>query len=298
MKILALRTLIKEAIDDITISLELGNGTIVHGIPRKNPRQLNLQIGKNNYFSFWEGEFASGGNKIVKGVDDRSQEWLDQAVEEYKVAERDSYPEKYGLKEDSYKVSRPTQDQVDRFFALTQNEIHYLNSKPVEGQEKTFNKMEVEPWDEYDLSNWNSLVRKAKQQGKSMNENKMTKENTPVRLGTPNVPELTELAQKALKTKDVVMFDYDVVGTPLAGIYIVGGGAGYRQVGIRTNLNVDGSKVQQFVCKTNGGPTVTYETHEMDVPSVFCDRKDAQKIWDLYRNGELEQTEVSVNEIS
>jgi hypothetical protein len=124
------------------------------------------------------------------------------------------------------------------------------------------------------------------------------KENTPVRLGTPNVPELTELAQKALKTKDVVMFDYDVVGTPLAGIYLVGGGAGYRQVGIRTNLNVDGSKVQQFVCKTNGGPTVTYETHEMDVPSVFCDRKDAQKIWDLYRNGELEQTEVSVNEAS
>ena len=44
----------------------------------------------------------------------------------------------------------PTQDQVDKFFALTQNEIHYLNSKPVAGQEKTFNKMEVEPWDEYD----------------------------------------------------------------------------------------------------------------------------------------------------
>jgi len=64
----------------------------------------------------------------------------------------------------------PTQDQVDRFFELTQNETHYLNSKPVEGQEKTFNKMEVEPWDEYDLSNWNSLVRKAKQRGKSIAE--------------------------------------------------------------------------------------------------------------------------------
>jgi hypothetical protein len=173
MKILALRTLIKEAISDMEVSLELENGTIVQGIPRKNPRQLSLQIGNNNYFSFWKGEFASGGNKIVKGDDDRSQEWLDQAVKEYKVAERDSYPEKYGLKEDSYKVSRPTQDQVDRFFALTQNEIHYLNSKPVEGQEKTFNKMEVEPWDEYDLSNWNSLVRKAKQQGKSIDDDKI-----------------------------------------------------------------------------------------------------------------------------
>ena len=59
----------------------------------------------------------------------------------------------------------PTQDQVDKFFALTQNEMHYLNSKPVMGQEKTFNKMKVEPWDEYDLSNWNSLVRKAKSKG-------------------------------------------------------------------------------------------------------------------------------------
>ena len=59
------------------------------------------------------------------------------------------------LNEDLSKM--PTQDQVDKFFALTQNEIHYLNSKPVAGQEKTFNKMEVEPWDEYDLSNWNSF---------------------------------------------------------------------------------------------------------------------------------------------
>jgi hypothetical protein len=65
----------------------------------------------------------------------------------------------------------PTQDQVDKFFALTNNEMHYLNSKPVAGQEKTFNKMEVEPWDEYDLSNFNSLVRKAKSKGK-INENK------------------------------------------------------------------------------------------------------------------------------
>jgi len=56
----------------------------------------------------------------------------------------------------------PTQDQVDRFFILTQNELHYLNSKPVAGQEGTLSKSEIEPWDEYDLSNWNALVRKAK----------------------------------------------------------------------------------------------------------------------------------------
>ena len=73
----------------------------------------------------------------------------------------------------SPKITRPTQDQVDKFFALTQNEMHYLNSKPVEGQEKTFNNMEVEPWDEYDLSNFNALVVKAKQRGKSIDEAKV-----------------------------------------------------------------------------------------------------------------------------
>ena len=67
------------------------------------------------------------------------------------------------LNEDLPKM--PTQDQVDKFFASTQNKTHYLNSKPVAGQEKTFNKMKVEPWDEYDLSNFNSLVRKAKSKG-------------------------------------------------------------------------------------------------------------------------------------
>ena len=38
----------------------------------------------------------------------------------------------------------------------------YLNSKPVAGQEGTFNLTKVKPWDEYDLSNWKSLNRKAK----------------------------------------------------------------------------------------------------------------------------------------
>jgi len=77
----------------------------------------------------------------------------------------------YGLNENEGRTKMPTQDQVNKFFSLTQNEIHYLNSKPVAGQEKTFNDTEVEPWDEYDLSNWNSLVKKAKTKGKSIDEN-------------------------------------------------------------------------------------------------------------------------------
>ena len=44
--------------------------------------------------------------------------------------------------------------------------MHYLNSKPVRGQKGDRVRSEIEPWDEYDLSNWNALVRKAKAQGK------------------------------------------------------------------------------------------------------------------------------------
>ncbi|MFV0572073.1 MAG: hypothetical protein ACK5M1_06550 [Xanthomarina gelatinilytica] len=45
-------------------------------------------------------------------------------------------------------VPKLTQDEVDRFFQRTQNEIHYLASKP------------VEEWDSYDVSNYRSLLLK------------------------------------------------------------------------------------------------------------------------------------------
>ena len=116
------------------------------------------------------GEVANRYGNALNKLEDRL----------YKVNKQlDDYDMNEGFKDylgySSAEVSRPTQNQVDRFFALTQNETHYLNSKPVEGQEKTFNKMEVEPWDEYDLSNWNSLVRKAKQRGKSIDEGQVLK---------------------------------------------------------------------------------------------------------------------------
>ena len=60
----------------------------------------------------------------------------------------------------------PSQEEVNKFFSITQNEMHYLNSKPVMGQKRDRVRSEIEPWDEYDLSNWNALVRKAKAQGK------------------------------------------------------------------------------------------------------------------------------------
>jgi hypothetical protein len=42
----------------------------------------------------------------------------------------------------------PSQEEVNKFFSDTQQEIHYLNNKP------------VKDWDEYDMSNWKSKLRK------------------------------------------------------------------------------------------------------------------------------------------
>ena len=60
-----------------------------------------------------------------------------------------------------YDVYMPSQEEVDQFFAKNNLETHYLNSKPVMGQEGTFNLVSIEPWDEYDLSNWKALVAKS-----------------------------------------------------------------------------------------------------------------------------------------
>ncbi len=45
-------------------------------------------------------------------------------------------------------ISNYSQEEVESFFFKTQNEIHYLASKPVEN------------WDEYDLSNYRNLLLK------------------------------------------------------------------------------------------------------------------------------------------
>ena len=91
---------------------------------------------------------------------------IDKAIAKLSGRKEMDYDTAVG-KVNEYDVTMPSQEEVDKFFALTQQETHYLNSKPVRGQEGTFNLMSIEPWDEYDLSNWKSLVRKAKQQGKN-----------------------------------------------------------------------------------------------------------------------------------
>jgi len=66
----------------------------------------------------------------------------------------------------------PSQEEINNFFEETQNEIHYLNHKPVAGID-TFNS-KSEPWDEYDLSNWRSLNNKRNNGRPAFGESKST----------------------------------------------------------------------------------------------------------------------------
>ena len=76
-----------------------------------------------------------------------------------------------------YDVYMPPQEDVDQFFEKeTHLQTHYLNSKPVMGQEGSFNKTEVQPWDEYDYSNWKALVSKALEEVKKGHGEKVSKE--------------------------------------------------------------------------------------------------------------------------
>ena len=103
----------------------------------------------------------------VRGIIDVSED--DQAILEthlgnFGMYEGEAVPLDMPMVNEEAKM--PSQEEVDKFFSITQNEMHYLNSKPVMGQKGDRVRREIEPWDEYDLSNWNALVRKAKAQGK------------------------------------------------------------------------------------------------------------------------------------
>ena len=125
--------------DKALIGTHLGEFGLYEGV--SVPLDLPMLEESYDYDEVAQSEFGMDYDQLGSG----EKEWVRDEIDNME------------MRESSNESKMPTQDQVDKFFALTQNEIHYLNSKPVAGQEKTFNKMEVEPWDEYDLSNWNSF---------------------------------------------------------------------------------------------------------------------------------------------
>ena len=179
-----------------------------------NESTVTESKGAKNYFD----DLKYNYNKAFRYLGADEKEEYKQLAKNYFSRLNEGFKDYLGYS--SPKITRPTQDQVDRFFTLTQNETHYLNSKPVEGQEKTFNKMEVEPWDEYDLSNWNSLVRKAKTRGKSIDENdkasiikdkieKLRKLSNSGEIDGDEFLDKFNPLQKQLKAIDEAKVDYD-----------------------------------------------------------------------------------------
>ena len=136
-----------------------------------------LQYHITNNISLFESVYRIGSEKHLDLINEARALWVRglMDVSEDDQALLETHLGHFGLYEGVEvpldlpmvnEIKMPSQEEVDKFFSITQNEMHYLNSKPVMGQEGDRVRSEIEPWDEYDLSNWNALVRKAKAQGK------------------------------------------------------------------------------------------------------------------------------------
>lgn len=90
--------------------------------------------------------------KVIKSKDAlvSAKHFLDFELKEPQIDQVtdmvDAKGQKYAIDESI--EGTPSQDEVDTFFSETQQELHYLASKP------------VEEWDEYDMSNWRAKLKK------------------------------------------------------------------------------------------------------------------------------------------
>ena len=154
-----------------TCETKIRGPLLTEGLISKSLISENLQYHIDKNIPLMENVFRIGSDAHLSMIKEArklySREVLDlceedKALMETHIGEFDLYeneiiPLDLPMLEES---NMPSQEEVNKFFSDTQNEMHYLNSKPVAGQKKTFNDSEVEPWDEYDLSNWKSLNRK------------------------------------------------------------------------------------------------------------------------------------------
>ena len=139
------------------ISKSLISENLQYHIDKNIPLMENVfRIGSDAHLSMIK-EARKLYSRNVLDLCEEDQALMETHIGEFDLYENEIIPLDLPMLEES---NMPSQEEVNKFFSDTQNETHYLNSKPVAGQEKTFNNMEVEPWDEYDLSNWKSLNRK------------------------------------------------------------------------------------------------------------------------------------------
>jgi hypothetical protein len=96
-------------------------------------------------------DLGSGGNVGYRSYNYITGEaqWISDSLEQIKQWEEDNQDKIKVIYPNNLNESNiPSQEEVNKFFSDTQQEIHYLNSKP------------VKDWDEYDMSNWKSKLRK------------------------------------------------------------------------------------------------------------------------------------------
>lgn len=239
---------------------------------------------KNNFDIYeWRSKYAK---KELKESNIRGL--MSTSSKEARARDTEESDREYIMARKKKEMGMPTQDQVDKFFELTQNQTHYLNSKPVAGQKKTFNDMEVEPWDEYDLSNWNSLVRKAKAKGKSLDE---------AQKKLPKFKNIPSWAKYLAQHSDGEWYFYEE--TPTMIKFKDGSGGAWKQDGnqIYSGVKTDGKdwdKIPTYYNVKNGNITESVNEAEedpidiitMDVPLFIrileYSREDAQEDMDLH----------------
>ena len=174
--------------------------------------------------------------------------------------------------------SIPSQEEVDKFFTDTQNEIHYLASKPVMGQKGDRVRSEIEPWDEYDLSNWNALVRKAK-----LSEDRKAKEY----IKSISDPEEREAERKR-------MFGDDELdeATDFNDPALIAARAAQMK---RDKIEADEKDKQSYLNKKYGSSFMDKLEAEIDLKNELADLEDERE--DVLRNME-EEAEPEGGEIA
>jgi hypothetical protein len=102
------------------------------------------RIGSNKHLSLIK-EARKMYSRNVINLCEEDEALIKTHLGEFALYEGESVPLDLPMLEES---NMPSQEEVNKFFSDTQQEIHYLNNKP------------VKDWDEYDMSNWKSKLRK------------------------------------------------------------------------------------------------------------------------------------------
>ncbi len=103
-------------------------------------------VGAKHYLDFEIKEPQIDAMVDVAAEEDVINEFDDESMTAYQKAVKKVYRPKY-----DGSIQMPSQEEVDAFFQSTGQENHYLANKPVFG--------DLEPWDDYDYSNWKNITR-------------------------------------------------------------------------------------------------------------------------------------------